>query len=679
MRVFLFISLCLLLSVNVYAQAKKDSLLRIWSDTSLQDTSRLSAAHELVWRVYLYTAPDSARLFAEGQLQLAEKSGLLKQISSAYNNIGVTHHIQGDLKNAIHFYNLSLQTDEKRTRESKSDFKALEGIASSHSNLAILYQQLGDVPLAMQSYFGALQILDSLEQMGHTVSLKIADVQNNIGLAQETQGSTSDAMDWYLRSLKRYEQEPAGSALGNVLTNIGNAKLRLANNAETTMLRDSLSEQGYSHFLRGLEVRKQIGDRRGEANALNNIAYYTQQKGGWAAKVEDRIVLFQEAENYYRQSLIIAEEVNDQLGMAYTRANLAENLIQQNRINEAIEYGESALDVGQEIGNVEAIYRASEKLFKAYKKAGRAVEALNMHELYTQMSDSIRNEENTRSLMRKQYEYDYSKREALLVAEQEKKDAIATVEIKRRKLQRNAFIAGFGMMMLLAIVFFSQRIRISREKDRSENLLLNILPAETAKELKEKGSSDAKLIDQVTVLFTDFKGFTAMSEQLSPKELVKDLHECFSAFDNICEKYGIEKIKTIGDAYMAAGGLPIPSTNNAEKVIRAALEMAAFIEDGKVKKIATNLPFFEVRLGIHTGPVVAGIVGIKKFQYDIWGDTVNTASRMESSGEVGKVNISQNTYDLLKDDAAFTFESRGKVEAKGKGEIEMFFVNLTPS
>ncbi|MEO8067412.1 MAG: adenylate/guanylate cyclase domain-containing protein, partial [Flavobacteriales bacterium] len=165
-----------------------------------------------------------------------------------------------------------------------------------------------------------------------------------------------------------------------------------------------------------------------------------------------------------------------------------------------------------------------------------------------------------------------------------------------------------------------------------------------------------------------------------------------SAFDHITEKYGIEKIKTIGDAYMAAGGLPTPNTTHATDVIKAALEMRDFIAEGKARKIAEGLPYFEIRIGVHTGPVVAGIVGVKKFQYDIWGDTVNTASRMESSGEVGHVNISEATYALVRDvvvhgptttnepptmNPAFTFTPRGKVQAKGKGEMEMYFVTST--
>ena len=217
---------------------------------------------------------------------------------------------------------------------------------------------------------------------------------------------------------------------------------------------------------------------------------------------------------------------------------------------------------------------------------------------------------------------------------------------------------------------------LREEKEHSEKLLLNILPAEVAEELKAKGEAEAVQIDHVTVLFTDFKGFTAMSEKVTPKDLVRDLNECFSAFDHITEKYGIEKIKTIGDAYMAAGGLPVPNTTHATDAIRAAFEMRDFIAEGKARKVAAGLPFFEIRIGIHTGPVVAGIVGVKKFQYDIWGDTVNTASRMESSGEVGQVNISESTYSLVKDELGLAFTPRGKVEAKGKGEMQMYFVSL---
>ena len=146
------------------------------------------------------------------------------------------------------------------------------------------------------------------------------------------------------------------------------------------------------------------------------------------------------------------------------------------------------------------------------------------------------------------------------------------------------------------------------------------------------------------------------------------------AFDGIMGKYGIEKIKTIGDSYMAAGGLPVPTEGSVKNTVMAALEMQRFISMRKVEMDAIGKHAFQMRLGIHTGPIVAGIVGVKKFQYDIWGDTVNTASRMESKGEGGKVNISKTTYDLLKDDKSFAFEIRGKIEAKGKGEIEMYFV-----
>lgn len=214
--------------------------------------------------------------------------------------------------------------------------------------------------------------------------------------------------------------------------------------------------------------------------------------------------------------------------------------------------------------------------------------------------------------------------------------------------------------------------QLAEEMKKSESLLLNILPAATARELKRTGSSKAREFSQVTVLFTDFKNFTSMSESMSAQDLVAEINYCYSAFDGIVARYGVEKIKTIGDSYMCAGGLPVENTTNPHDTLRAALDIQAFMREEKRKRAAEGRPFFDMRLGLHTGPVVAGIVGTRKFAYDIWGDTVNIASRMESGSEPGKINISGSTYELVKDQ--FTCVYRGKLEAKNKGMIDMYFV-----
>ena len=217
-----------------------------------------------------------------------------------------------------------------------------------------------------------------------------------------------------------------------------------------------------------------------------------------------------------------------------------------------------------------------------------------------------------------------------------------------------------------------EKAEVEKQKAKSDELLLNILPSEVAEELKEKGYTTAKSFNEVTILFSDIKGFTHVAEKLTPQELVKEIDTYFSAFDNIMQQYGLEKIKTIGDAYIAAGGLPEHNTATAQNVIQAAIAMQSVVEELKMKRVESSLPYFELRIGIHTGPVVAGVVGIKKFQYDIWGDTVNLAARMEQSGVPGKINISQSTYEKVKDQ--FHCKHRGKIDAKNKGEIDMYFV-----
>ena len=260
-------------------------------------------------------------------------------------------------------------------------------------------------------------------------------------------------------------------------------------------------------------------------------------------------------------------------------------------------------------------------------------------------------------------------------------------ELALQKTHRNLLLAVAGIFVVIAggllhrfytikghnLVLEEKNKIIQAERERSEKLLLNILPKAVADELKLSGGAETQHYDNATVMFVDFKGFSKISKQLTPRELVSDLDHAFKNFDKIIEKYGLEKIKTIGDAYMCAGGLPSEDKSHPINVIKAALEIQVFLDQWNSSKAKKNEPIFEARIGIHTGPLVAGVVGSKKFAYDIWGDTVNVASRMETSCEVGKVNISDSTYERVKD--YFVCEYRGKVPAKNVGEVEMYYVD----
>lgn len=259
-------------------------------------------------------------------------------------------------------------------------------------------------------------------------------------------------------------------------------------------------------------------------------------------------------------------------------------------------------------------------------------------------------------------------------------------ELKLKRSQGNLFLALAGVIFIIAAGLYNRFLTFKRnnavleeknriiqeERQRSENLLLNILPSSIAEELKTLGHANTRRYDSVSVLFADFKNFTTIAEKLTPEELVSELDLCFKGFDKIMGKYGMEKIKTIGDSYMCAGGLPDPYQSNPTKVIQAAFEMQNFLEVLKEQRMREGRPYFEARIGIHTGPIIAGVVGEKKFAYDIWGDTVNVAARMESSSDAGKVNISSSTYELVKD--SFKCEYRGKISVKNKGEVEMYWV-----
>ena len=346
---------------------------------------------------------------------------------------------------------------------------------------------------------------------------------------------------------------------------------------------------------------------------------------------------------------------------------LAEEFI-NNAINKALKKGDlsmlkSSYLLKSEIGTLQ---KDNNKAFKNYK-------------LHIQYKDSLATVENRELLVQNQMQFEFDQKDKVQKAEQERKDALSREELSNEKNNRNIALGGIGFFVIVAgfsgFAYVQKRKDnkiISDEKQKSDDLLLNILPAEIAKELKEKGSSEAKHFDSVSIMFTDFKDFTKLSEKIPSTELIYELNYCFKEFDNIITKHGVEKIKTIGDSYMAVCGLPAKHGNHAQKMVEAALEIRDFIEHYKAKRQLEGKSFFEMRIGINSGEVVAGIVGIKKFAYDIWGDAVNTASRMESNGVIGKVNISEATHKLVEKD--FSFDYRGEIEVKGKGKINMYFV-----
>ena len=388
---------------------------------------------------------------------------------------------------------------------------------------------------------------------------------------------------------------------------------------------------------------------------------------------------YSEALVFHKESLKLCKELglkqeeavaDGNIGMTY--AILAKQTNKSENAAAALNHLERSVTVLKSLKNLPKLELYSQYLSQAYEMTGESAKALSAFKEYVVYRDSIYDKTRREQFTNKESEFEYFKKESVLKETQRN-------EIAREQSMRNYSLGGVGVMLLVAsgAGYGYRRKRldnriIAREKKRSDDLLLNILPHEVAEELKEKGEANAQLHNEVSILFTDFEGFTKLSEKLSPTELIGELNYCFSAFDTIVTKHNIEKIKTIGDAYMAVSGLPSATPDHAVNVVNAAIEIRDFMQEYKKLRQAEGRLYFEMRIGINSGEVVAGIVGIKKFAYDIWGDAVNIAARMESSCITGKINISESTYELVKDN--FDTEYRGEIEAKGKGTVKMYFV-----
>jgi len=407
---------------------------------------------------------------------------------------------------------------------------------------------------------------------------------------------------------------------------------------------------------KGYDIALADNDLEIQAKALNNLGCIYANAG------ENK-----KAIGHFKGSLAAALKNNSiQLISA-----LYNNLAGLSSSSEEVElYLDSAKYYAAIKGDLEDLQTAYQNSALFHSSMGRYKKGYN--DLFESLilKDSLYNLNKIKAFAEMEQKYEAEKKIAEINLLQ-KESELAKVKASR-SLGINFGLGGALLGILsVAVTFYFQNkkkeklnIALKGEKQKSDDLLLNILPAEVAEELKLNGQSTARQYNNVSVLFTDFVNFTGISEQMSPSDLVQEIHQNFKTFDAIMEKHGIEKIKTIGDAYLAVCGLPIEVADHANRIIEAALDIQDFMQ--------TNNGKFQIRIGINTGPVIAGIVGVKKFAYDIWGDTVNMASRMESNSEAGKINISQATYELVKD--TFKCTSRGKIHAKGKGEIEMYFV-----
>lgn len=509
----------------------------------------------------------------------------------------------------------------------------------------------GDLDKALNAFFKSVEAaIKAKFIIGEGVAyMAIADVYSIMGNAD-------NAEIYYNKSIHLLRKTDDSISLASALLNAGD---------------EYSKNKKYNLALKYFKESSIIFDN---ADYLIGTAYSLGNIGMIHAKLGNNNL----AKTYISKAIKILEELKDYYAISEYLTYMSDIYLALNDWKTSLSYAKRSLDLAQIYGLKEQISNANLKLSQLHQKTGNMAESFAYYKNHIAYRDSLTNLKSMQQMadIRTNYEVSQKQTEVDLL---EKDSEIQKLKDKRQ--QNIIYITAISLFLVLVITIgFYRRYKfvkktnsiIEEEKNRSNNLLLNILPEETALELKKNGKVQAKKFESVTVLFTDFEGFTHYAEKLPPEKLVESIDYYFSKFDTIMEKYNLEKIKTVGDAYMCAGGLPFPTGDHAYKMTLAALEIAKFVNISE-ELITQNQTHFKIRIGINTGPLVAGVVGIKKFSYDIWGDTVNIASRMESNSEPGKINISEYTYQIIKND--FECEYRGEIEVKNKGMMKMYFVN----
>jgi adenylate cyclase len=500
-----------------------------------------------------------------------------------------------------------------------------------------------DLTKAIESYFEAAKIADKnkLKAKQGSINIAIADVYSIMD-------NHINAVLYYKKALLILDKKKDAFSLAAAQLNLGDEYFK----------QNKLDSSLYYYNKSG-KIFQTLKSDIGRAYNLGNVGLVYAKKG------ENK-----KAEKNLNTAINMLTEIGDYSPICEYLVSMSDIYAAKGFSNKAITYALRSLNLAKKYSFKDQISEAYLKLSKLYETVGKTSKSFEYYKKHIVFKDSVNSIKGVQEManIRTKYEVSQKQTEVNLLNQQKKTQKII------------AFAIGIALLLIIILAVglykrtkFMQKAHkiIENEKNRSDDLLLNILPEEIALELKDKGDVKAKKFESVSVLFTDFKGFTKSSENLTPEKLVESVDFYFSKFDEIIKKHNLEKIKTIGDAYMCASGLPFYTENHTVRIVEAAREILQFVEESKSSR-SKDLTHFDVRIGINSGPVVAGVVGKTKFSYDIWGDTVNVASRMESASEVGKINISEATRNIIK--GYFNCIYRGQIEVKNRGVMNMYYV-----
>lgn len=514
------------------------------------------------------------------------------------------------------------------------------GMQKAHRFMAGYYRDLGQYEDAVNHLTQSLELVSSTNYEEQVLTLSdLAEVYRKL--------QNYDLTLRYLNKVKEVlDEHPDPKRLGIYHLDFANYYISQADTISP------LTDSAKNHLNIALDIFQNIQNN-------NLIATCFISMGN----LEKHLANYNGAIEFYRQAIIryAKEDRKSSLGFCYQ--NMAVNFWNLNQYDSAIPYYHLAYAIGSENNNLSLKYAATNDLSGVYGELGNMDSTL----FYLKLSNGLEGEL-------------YNLAKLKVVREITEKYNFEKAARSYQAQRRNYLIAGLFMLLILAMlamryaIVWRSRKKITAEKMRSDKLLLNILPAKIAEELKQTGTTTPEFYPTATILFADIENFTTMSETLPATELIALLDDYFKCFDEVVLRFELEKIKTIGDAYMAASGVPEFSPRHAQNAVTAAIELQHHIGELNKSRMESGKQTVLFRIGIHSGPVIAGVVGQQKFQYDIWGDAVNMAARMEETGAAGKINISSATYKLL-DQNDFIFEHRGKIPAKNKGEIEMYFVS----